>query len=281
MSGIRIVPRGEGRPWWWLGGIVRMPATGDDTGDRYMMEEADIPPDDGPPAHIQSREDECFYVLEGGPLEFTAANRKVTLGAGGFINVRQGTAHAFKNVGDAPARILLWNFPAGFDRFQFETGEEPSDLERPRKATDEDRRRVLDAAPRFGIEMEPERGAFEREPEIGVVEPTTIEGRALAGQVWAVLAAADGTGGRFSLYRVAVPPGEPPPQHFQADVGLYVLQGTLGLEAAGEIFEAPAGTLLQIPTGTPVRMQGTGEQRAVLLLWAAPAHDLRGDAEAP
>ena len=281
MSGIRIVRPGEGRLWWWLGGIVRMPATGDDTGDLYMMEEAEIPPGDGPAPHVQTREDECFYVLSGGPVEFTAGNRKLTLGAGAFINIRQGTAHAFKNAGEAPAKLLLWNFPAGFDRFQFAAGEEPSDVEEPRKATDQDRRRIAEVAPDFGIDTDPDVSAFEREPEIAVVEPAALGGTNLVGQVWAVLADGGNTDGRFSMYRVAIPPGEPPPQYFEADLGLYVTQGTLGLEAGGEIYEAPAGTLVQVPAGETVRMQGTGEQRAIVLLWATPAQDLKRDVAAP
>ena len=281
MTGIRIVRPSEGRPWWWLGGIVRLPATGEDTGGRYMMEEAEVRPGGGPAAHIQTREDECFYLLEGGPLEFTAGNRKLALGAGAFINIRQGTAHTFKNVGDAPAKLLLWNVPAGFDRFQFAAGEEPSDIEEPRKASDEDRRRIAEVAPDFGIEMDPGSGAFEREPEIHVVEPVTIEGTTVAGQVWSVLGSPDDTDERFSMYRVAVPPGEPGPQHFQADIGLYVTQGTLGIDLNGEIFEAPSGTLVEVPSGPPVRMWGTGEQRAILLLWAAPARDLLREIEAP
>ena len=84
-SGLRIVRPGEGRAWWWQGGIVRMPATGEDTGQRFMLEEATVPPGGGPAPHVQNREDESFDIIGGGPIEFTAGNRKAALGAGGRL----------------------------------------------------------------------------------------------------------------------------------------------------------------------------------------------------
>lgn len=281
MSGLRIVRPGEGRPWWWQGGIVRMPATGEDTGDRFMLEEALVPPGGGPAPHVQNREDESFYIIEGGPLEFTAGNRKATLGAGGFVNIGKGTAHVFRNVGEAPARILIWNFPAGFERFQLEAGEPPGDLEQPRRATGQDRQRAMRLAPDFGIDMHPDAAAFEREPVLRVVEPAESQARAIAGQTWIVLAAAEDTGGAFSMYRVAVPPGEPARQPFEADVALFTVAGTLGIEAGDEIVEAASGTLVQVPAHTPLAFRGTGDQRATMLIWAAPAHDLRVTVAAP
>lgn len=274
MRGLRIVPPGEGRPWWWQGCIVRMPATGEDTGQRFMIEEATVPPGGGPAPHIQNREDESFYVVDGGPVEFTAGNRKATLGAGGFVVVGKGTAHVFRNIGEAPARILIWNFPAGFERFQLEAGEAPRDLEQPRRATGQDRQRAMRLAPEFGIDLHPDAGAFEREPVLRIVEPDAAGGRPIAGQTWIVLAAAEDTGGAFSMYRVAVPPGEPAPQPFEVDVALFTLAGTLGIQAGEEFVEAAPGTLVQVPAHTPLGCRGTNDQRATMLIWTAPAHDL-------
>ncbi|HEX6141930.1 MAG TPA: hypothetical protein VFZ01_04375 [Geminicoccaceae bacterium] len=136
-------------------------------------------------------------------------------------------------------------------------------------------------APDFGIDMHPDAAAFEREPVLRVVHPAKIQGDAIAGQTWIVLAAAGDTGGAFSMYRVAVPPGEPAPQPFESDVALYAVAGTLGMEAGDDIVEAAPGTLAQVPAHTPLAFRGTGDQRATMLIWAAPAHDLPATVAAP
>jgi quercetin dioxygenase-like cupin family protein len=45
--------------------IYRFLATGEETDGKYAMWEAIVPPGGGPPAHIHSREEESFYILEG------------------------------------------------------------------------------------------------------------------------------------------------------------------------------------------------------------------------
>ena len=42
--------------------------------------------------HVQTREDKFFFLISGGPLQFTAGNQVMSLTPGGFINIRSGTA---------------------------------------------------------------------------------------------------------------------------------------------------------------------------------------------
>ena len=70
----------------------------------------------GPHVHGHA---EAFYVLEGElTFEVGAERETVTLGAGGFVAVPPGLAHAYGTAGDKPARWLVIHAPdAGFAAF--------------------------------------------------------------------------------------------------------------------------------------------------------------------
>lgn len=281
MSELRIVRPGEGRPWWWQGTIVRWLASGDDTDGRFALQEVAVKPGHGPGAHIQTREDECFYLLAGGPLEVRAGNRTARLEGGGFIQIGRGTAHDFRNAGEADAKLLVACFPAGFEQFQFEAGEEPEDPDEPRKANDADRRRLAELAPKFGIELDPGEEAFGREPAIHIVQPGGGPSANLSGNAWTALATSDQTQGGYALYDVGVAPGEPPYEIHDVPLAVYAVRGTLGLEVDGTYHALPPGTLVQLPPGVAYRLHGSNEQPGRALIWTAPAHDLMARVAAP
>ena len=57
---------------------------------------------------------EAFYVLEGELIFEVGAEREtVQLGAGGFVAVPPGVAHAYGTAGDGPARWLVIHAPDG------------------------------------------------------------------------------------------------------------------------------------------------------------------------
>ena len=109
-------------------------ATGEDTDGNYFLVEAVVPPGGGPPPHIQTREEEGFYVLEG-TLVFRAAGERVEAPAGTFLNVPAGVPHHFKNESDGVARLIFFFTPSGLERM----------FERMGKVSDED-------APKIGAE---------------------------------------------------------------------------------------------------------------------------------
>ena len=90
--------------------------TGKQTGGNYFLLEALIPPGGGPSPHIQTREDEGFYMLEG-ELVFTADGEAITATAGMFINVPENVVHSFKNESGKNARMLIIFAPAGMENF--------------------------------------------------------------------------------------------------------------------------------------------------------------------
>jgi mannose-6-phosphate isomerase-like protein (cupin superfamily) len=63
--GLAHVPPGEGRTLWALGELVTYKVSSDQTGGAYSLFEVASRPGAGAPPHVQHREDESFYVLEG------------------------------------------------------------------------------------------------------------------------------------------------------------------------------------------------------------------------
>ena len=55
-----------GNSFWYVGQLMSALAEGEDTGGRLTVYEILFPPDSGPPLHVHEREDEAFYVIEGG-----------------------------------------------------------------------------------------------------------------------------------------------------------------------------------------------------------------------
>lgn len=113
----RAVAPGEGRTVQGpAGGPLTFKVRGEETGGRLTVFENVIAPGDGPPLHIHEAQDESWYVLEG-TLRFRLGEELHAAPAGSFVFVPRGTVHAFQNVGDGPARILVIFNPAGMEPF--------------------------------------------------------------------------------------------------------------------------------------------------------------------
>jgi uncharacterized RmlC-like cupin family protein len=70
-----------------------------------------------------------------------------------------------------------------------------------------------------------------------------------------------------------IPPMQGPPEHIHAaeDEMYYVLSGHIRFKAAARMFDAPQGSFMFIPRGTPHCFQNTGETPATLLVMFSPA----------
>ena len=73
-----------------------------------------MPPGGGPPLHLQTREEEAFYILEG-ELTFYSDEGQISAGAGTYLNVPKGARHRFRNESAATARMLFFFTPAGIE----------------------------------------------------------------------------------------------------------------------------------------------------------------------
>jgi mannose-6-phosphate isomerase-like protein (cupin superfamily) len=112
---------GGGESVWVVGDLITLKLTSEDTGGAFSLFEGTIPPGGGPP-HVQHREDESFYVLEG-EFEILVGEDTIPAGAGSCVHVPSGTLHMFKNVGTSSSRILGVLTPGRFEKFFLEAGE--------------------------------------------------------------------------------------------------------------------------------------------------------------
>src|SRR5262245_24609807 len=87
---------GEGDTFSAVGDVYRVLASGRQTAGVYALSEIRVSPNNGPPPHIHSREDESFFVLEG-EVDFRVGDEKITAQPGTFIQGPRGIAHSFKN----------------------------------------------------------------------------------------------------------------------------------------------------------------------------------------
>ncbi len=151
----RVVHAGDGKKIAVAGDLYTFLAEGEDTSQSYALWEAVVPPGGGPPPHIQSREDEGFYVLEG-EISFVADGQKVIARKGTFLNVPRGVLHTFKNEGDSDARMLILVAPAGMEKMFEEAGTAVTDPSaKPSPPTPAELEKMASVAPKYGIEIRP------------------------------------------------------------------------------------------------------------------------------
>jgi quercetin dioxygenase-like cupin family protein len=93
-------------------------ATGEETAGHYTLYEVHSIPEGGVPFHEHDW-DEAFYVLEGKyEISFIDADdqvQRIEAGPGAFVHVPGGAIHAYRNVADAPSKMLSLNQPVGLE----------------------------------------------------------------------------------------------------------------------------------------------------------------------
>jgi quercetin dioxygenase-like cupin family protein len=99
-----------------IGGDVTFVARGKETDGAFATLNVGVPPGEGPPLHVHSREDEWVFILAG-DLRWKLGDELRRTGAGSFVFIPRGTAHCFQNVGEEPGRILIIFAPAGMEGF--------------------------------------------------------------------------------------------------------------------------------------------------------------------
>ena len=66
--------------------------------------------------HIHSREDECFYVLEGS-IRARCGEQVFEAGPRSFIYMPRGVAHDWDVTSEGEATVLIITVPGGFEGF--------------------------------------------------------------------------------------------------------------------------------------------------------------------
>ena len=154
--------RGVGRagpPEEWS---VRMPGNrvvttrvaAERTGWAYSLFEVEVGVGGAEGPHVQHREDESFYLLEG-EYEFLVEGRTLRAGAGSLIYVPRGNLHAHRNVAEGVGRMLVSQTPGGsHERFLEEISEERRDVSTtPISNGPQETERIAKIAVEYGIEM--------------------------------------------------------------------------------------------------------------------------------
>jgi quercetin dioxygenase-like cupin family protein len=125
------------------------------TGGAYSLFEVAVGPRGYSQPHIQHREDECFYVLEG-EFEFLIEGARIETAPGSLVYVPKGDLHGFENVGETVGRMLVSQTPGGaYEGFVEEVGE-PATGEVVPPAVEEviDAERLIIIGAEYGIEVE-------------------------------------------------------------------------------------------------------------------------------
>ena len=142
---------GEGPAMWTLGGRYATKLDAERGEGRLSILEAVATRAAEPPLHIHTREDEAWYVLEGG-MTFYLNDVPYVATPGSFVFAPKGVPHVF-TVDIEPTRVLLIATPAGFEAFAAELGV-PAEGDTPPPGLELPAPSVLGpVAARYGIEV--------------------------------------------------------------------------------------------------------------------------------
>lgn len=115
--------------------VVTFKAVGEDTGGTYSLFETRTPPNAGAPPHYHRQEHEAFYVLEG-KYAFRVGDENIVLGPGGYVMIPREMVHAYRNIGEDTARMLILATPGGYhEHFFLDAGDPVSNPVNPEPPT--------------------------------------------------------------------------------------------------------------------------------------------------
>lgn len=97
--------RDEAEPTWFFNALMTTVARTAETGGAYSLTEHLVTAASNPPMHVQTDEDEAFYILEG-EVEFEVDGIVALATPGTFAYVARGAAHTFRVKTDV-ARMLV------------------------------------------------------------------------------------------------------------------------------------------------------------------------------
>lgn len=106
---------------------------------------------------------------------------------------------------------------------------------------------------------------------VGPGQGETIQGP--AGGPLTFKARGDQTAGRLTLFENVIAPGDGPPLHTHANEGesWYVLEGQLRFRLGDDLHDAPAGSFVFVPQGTPHCFQNSGAGPARIVVIFTPS----------
>lgn len=150
-----IARYGEGDAYWLAGDTYTVMLPGEASDEQLAVVHFDIPPGGGPVPHIHTRDFEAFVITEG-EVELYADGAVVTGRVGDVAVLPENIPHCFKNRTDRTVQMIAVVTPAGFDRFIAEVGQSPVAGQSPPPVGDAEKKRLKEAAPKYGITLRPD-----------------------------------------------------------------------------------------------------------------------------
>ena len=108
----RVGPAKEPSVWMPGDRLVTTKVAAERTGWAYSLFEVEVGTGGGEAPHIQHREDEYLYVIEG-RFGFLVEGVVSEAGPGTHLYVPKGALHAYENAGDGTGRLLVVHTPGG------------------------------------------------------------------------------------------------------------------------------------------------------------------------
>lgn len=120
------IPDGSGATFNILGIPTTVKVTAAQSGGAYVLYEQIVPPGLGVPPHVHTREDEIFFVQDG-EVEFLAGDQVVVARAGDVVHAPRNVPHAYKTLGNVPARIRFLALPGEIEDMFAQLASWPAD----------------------------------------------------------------------------------------------------------------------------------------------------------
>src|SRR5512140_1217139 len=95
--------------------------TGEDTGGAFDYFIVEVAPKGGPPLHVHHKQEETIHVLKG-RFKIRIGDSIYYCQEGGFAYLPSNVPHAFLNLTDEPAEIIVVYTPGGGHKFYEELG---------------------------------------------------------------------------------------------------------------------------------------------------------------
>ena len=153
MDKIKITEPNAGKHIAIAGDINSILASKDDTGGTYSIVEIRVFPNGGPMPHIQTREHEGFYVLEG-EISFIVEGKEIITKPGTFVNVPPHVTHSFKNKTNILAKMLVILAPGGLENLFVQVGDEVTDpILQPPPMSEDKIKKFASLLSDYGIEI--------------------------------------------------------------------------------------------------------------------------------
>jgi len=119
--------------------------TGNDTRGAMDYFICEVAPHGGPPLHVHHNQDETLHVMNG-RFKVRIGDQEHTLDPGGFAYLPAGLPHAFLNLTDQPAELIVVFAPGGGHKF-FE------ELAPATRTTEPDREEIAAIFERHGMTL--------------------------------------------------------------------------------------------------------------------------------